>query len=626
MRRRNLCVGFALLALGAACSKTTEGAAAPAPESLAGPVVVPEAGALPEGVLGWAMAGDLRGLVKRAEAMAAHAGPVPEGVVGAQLQAGLAALGLKDTSVVDLGAPMAAALLDPKRFPQAPWALAVVTRGQPAVLASLAPVWTQAGTAEGGVLELTRELTDAAAVFQGGAAGPAKSKLSLFLRFRGPLCALAMSREALLLAAPALEARLDAGAPADGLVGGVRLDQVRRVFAQELGMAPAMAKAQLEAGMQAQAAAAPFGDPKRAAAVVGMMVDKAFSGLGQLREVGFALSATPEAGVLNLALGPEEGSFFHTLLAAQRPPALEPLLGLLPRDAFLAAAMDVQWKPFQDDLLAFGEAMLQVLYPTAMPPEVMADMKAMMDLIGEQLVLAEVLDPAGGMQVVEAFAVREEARFLEVLGRLMRAMGPYLSEAGAAGGLRMSLEGPRDLGKAGEAALVGYDFVLDLAALPEPQAAAFRHIYGGDRMRLALAAKGGVAYLAMGPEPEKQLAGLLDRAQAGGLIASPAFKSAAGGLDQNAGAWFYLSLTRMLAWTMHQTQAMLGREAAPEALPPARSGMFYRLGQERGRLTVALRLPAEHLKELGEAFRGLAQGSAPPPPPPKAAPPAPGAR
>ncbi|HSA21885.1 MAG TPA: hypothetical protein P5076_10570, partial [Myxococcota bacterium] len=326
MKTRNLCVGFALLALAAAaCSRTP--AEAPAPKALAGPVVAPEAGELPDGVLGWAMAGNLRELVARSEALASQAAPVPAGLVGQQLQAGLSMLGLKDTSVVELGAPLAAALLDPKRFSQAPWVLAVVTKGQPAVLASLAPAWTLVGQAEAaqdGVLELSRELMDTRAVFQGGAK-PAGQKLSLFVRFRGPLAEVAMSREALLLAAPALEARLDAGAPADGLVGSLRLDLLRKTFQQELAMLPMMAKGQLEAGLQAQAGAQ-LGDPKRTAAVAGMMFDKAFAGFQQLHELGFALSATPDAGMFTLALGAEVGSFFQTLLQAQRPAQFEPLV------------------------------------------------------------------------------------------------------------------------------------------------------------------------------------------------------------------------------------------------------------------------------------------------------------
>jgi hypothetical protein len=605
-----------LLAIALAGCPKKDSAQGEAPRAVAGPVKVQPAGELPEGVLGWAAIGDLRGLLERTENLVGQAAPIAPGTLAGMVAQTLARAGLKDPGALELGAPLAVAFLDPKRFPLGPLAAAFTTRGQVALLEALSPTWKKAGEAEG-VLELVREELDPYGVFEAGGQKAQPRKRSLFLRFHGPVALVGPSREALALAGPGLLERIARSAPAAGLVVSLRLDQLRKAFQAELAMWPVMARQQMQADLQGQALGGV--SPEQALFLAGWILDKGFSALGQIREAGLAVSLTPEAAQFTLGFQPEQGSFFQGLLAAQKPSAgnLQTYLGSLPEDAFLACALDVQWKLFQDDLLAFGEEIFKTFYGPEPPAEIPGLMREFMELLGEQLVLSESFSPQGGLEVVEVFAVRDAPRFQKLVGAMMALVGEHLLKGDLLpqAGFRMSLEGPRDLGKHGDIALQGFDFVLDLTGLPAPQAEAIRMVYGGDRMRLGLAAWDGRAAIVIGPELEADLKSLLERSgrpAQGGLVSTPAFRSAAGGLEQGAGAWFYLSMTRMLAWTMRSAQATLGTPGAPLPEPaPARSGVFFRVGQANGRLELTTRLPAEHLKELGESIRSLAQASGP---------------
>ena len=65
----------------------------------------------------------------------------------------------------------------------------------------------------------------------------------------------------------------------------------------------------------------------------------------------------------------------------------------------------------------------------------------------------------------------------------------------------------------------------------------------------------------------------------------------------------------MIAAGAESTYAAMGKKAPPIHLPSPASGLFLRFSSTPERLTTTLRLPAQHLSELGAAIKGMMQTS-----------------
>jgi hypothetical protein len=599
-----LCLALAL----PACTRKQEDAKPIV--AVAGPIQPPAPAEVSKNVLFWAVAGNLQQALQQAESLAAKAGPVPAGALSAGISQGLIGLGLKDTSVIDLGAPAGLMVLNPESAPEAVVA-ALTTKGEQAVLASVQPVW-KPKPAQEGVFELAREVVEPYAVFQGkGAAAPGTRQQSLFVKFHGVTALVSPDRKVLLEAGPQLLERLQAGAPASGLTGMLRLDHVRESFAMQLAMLPQALKVQIAQGMQAQAAVV---DPKIMEWILGWVVDKSFAFLNQTRSVGLALGFDAQAATLHVVLEPEPNSFFASFLAQQKPAGLQ-LAGGLPQDGFLGAAMNIQWGSLRKDMLDFGLEAIERVTGKPASDEVRRLLADWMELMGDELAVVESLDENGALQLIELIQVNDEARARSAMAALMKLANEMYSGPDGIMGIRATMEGPRSLGQHDGVDLQEMVLKMDFSSLPEVQAEMMRKVYGGEGFRMIIAVFDKTFALALGKTADAEVRSAIDRLRkkTAGLTAAAFFRDAAGGLEQGAGGFMVLSLSQFVTSTLRSTLAMTGVDQPDLKVAAPRSGMFIRVRSEQGRLVHTIRLPAAHLEELGQVIQqisGLSGGPA----------------
>ncbi len=582
MLRKLLVVSLmSVLAFSIACSKKKK------EEETAGPraahnAALPESIELPEQAAGVAIFAEPARVFADMEKLAALVGPVPPGALTAAVLQGLLQVGLKDTSVVDLNGPAGLLVLDPKLH-KAPVVIACTVKNRQALLESTKPTWNKKGEQDG-VVELTREVVD-------------KITQSIFLKFGDHTLIVANDREAMKIGAPILGKLLASG---HGVFGTLRLDHLRKIFAAEIAGLPARLKQQLAGGRSMQA----FPDPQKMQWFIGWMVDKTFAFFEQTREVTFAADCDKTGATIEMGIKPEDGSFFAKLLAAQKHSALK-LVDALPDDHFMVMGMNVQWDLFKPDLIDFTKEIFKVFFEKELSAELIAVFGQMWQILGEEIAFSENLG-ANGLSVVELFTVKDEAKAREVFEKSFALVAKFMGDKSEVMGIKFSLEGPSDAGEHAGVKLQTYKMSFDTSGMEALKAKAIKNIYGGD-FKMALAVFDKKAALAIGQKAVEDLSAAIDRARGKGkgFNVSPAFINAAGSHASESGGFVFMSMSRAIVAGIETTYAALDKPAPKLDLPPSKSGLFINFSSKPKKLTATLRMPADHLTEMGQAIKQL---------------------
>lgn len=603
-------ISAALVFLCAVACTKKEGAEAPPIPVLPGPAKPPASVTLPEGAIAWGVTGSPQKLISALEALGSKAAPVPAGAIGMGISAGLISLGLKDTSVVDLAGPAGLLVLDPTKNPASPAVVALSCKGAKELLASLEPAW-KAKPEQAGLIELSREKVDPSAVFAGKKDAPAAPPQteSLFLRFEGKLALASENQAALQAGAPVLLERLRSGVPESGLVVGVSVANLKKIFATQIAQAPAMLKPALKAALGG--IPSPTANPKLLGFMGEWFIDRTLALVQQTRQLGFALGADPAGATFHIALEPEPGSFFESLLKAQKPSALD-LGRALPEGSPMAFAGNFQWRSYEADLKAFAKEVMALVLDKPAESELLAILDEAFKLLGEEFAMSYRLGPDGSVQIAEVFSVTDTAAMKAMILRSIKAFGTAFADPKALG-VGVRYESPKGIGTHQGVELTEVSAVLDLSVLPPQQQALMKQVYGGNRMRMVFAFFDGLCALALGSQADQDIRALIDRVKGQGaaLPSSKAFQTAAAGLEKGAGGYLYLSIADFIAAGVKSTFAATGQDISKLKLPEIKSGVFFRFGQENGQLVQSLRVPAEHLAETGAVFKALSGAGAP---------------
>jgi hypothetical protein len=587
------------LALGGCKKKDEKGLEATAPLAL------PSGEGVPEDVVGYFLVGNPQELISKMETLGGKVGPVPPGALHAMIIQSLLKLGFKDTSVIDLKGPAGILILNPKTH-QVPMVAAYTTAGQDKVIDSLKPVWTRKGESDG-ALEMVREEVDTYEVFEGGAPAKPKATRSIYLKFEGRTMFSAENAAALKAGMPHLKKTMASTTPQKGALGIFMVNHLRKAYQMELAVIPETIKQQIAL----DPSFAQGGDPKLMKWLVGWVVDKMIACVNQTREVSFTADFAPDGAVFQVGMTAEKDSFFNKLLAAQKRTGKPlKLLSALPQDHFLALGMNVQWHMFKDDLLAFTQEIIQVLMGTELSKEYVDAMLQMWEVMGDEVAVSEDISPEG-ISVVELIEVKDEAKAREVFTKVMKLTSDLFKKSeGGMMGMKFGFEGPEALGEHQGIKLDAIYMTWDFSSMPPAQAQMIKAFYG-DKMQMVMALFGGNLALTMGKKAQADMHALIDRmkGKGAGLSASESYKNAAGNLDQGAGGVMYMSIARLLASSVQSTYAAMGKKAPVINLPTPGSGMFMSFSSTPERLVTTLRLPAQHLVELGAAVKGMMQTS-----------------
>ncbi len=589
------------LAVGGCKKKDEQGLEATAPLAL------PSGEGVPAEVLGYFLVGNPTELISQMEKLGAKVGPVAPGTLHAVIIQSLLKGGFKDTSVIDLKGPMGILVLNPKAQP-VPVVAALSTAGKPKVVESLKPVWKLKGES-GGALEMVREEVDTYEVFEGGAPAKPKTAMSMFLKFEGKTVYIAQSAEALAAVMPHLQKALTSSAPKRGALGIFMVNNLRKAYQMELAVIPESIKQRLTA----DPSLAQAGDPRMIKWMVGWAIEKLIAMVNQTREISFTADFAEDGATLQLGMAAEKDSFFQKLLAAQKRTGkpLE-LLGALPSDHFMAMGINVQWRMFKDDLLAFTSEIMKVFMGAEPSKEYIDAMLAMWEVMGDEVAISEDISP-DGISVVELIEVKDEVKARDVFAKVMKLTGELFAKSeGGLMGMKFGFEGPQALGEHQGVKLEAIDMTWDLASMPPAQAQMLKAFYG-DKLRMIMAFHAGKLAMTMGKQAEADMKALIDRMKdkgpSKGLAGSESYRNAAGGLDQGAGGVLYMSIARLLASSAASTYAAMGKAAPAIQLPSPSSGMFLRFSSTPAMLTTTLRMPAQHLTELGAAVKAMMQTS-----------------
>lgn len=598
MRRTSLGLLF-ILAIGLVpfgCKKkepVAEGPATPPPAAvdLMGSI------SLPEDVVGMIACASPATLVSDVEKVLAATGLIMPGMLSMQLNRLLLEMGLSKTQVVDLTRPAAVLILNPKEFAD-PAVLRISVTEKDDFIAALSPAWKKIEEKDG-VVELQSGGVDTYAVFKGGAEEAApRPKEKLFVRIDGGRVWLGASRAAVLVGAkadPATEIR------SRSLVFSLRLDRLRKLYGPEIRASLQQTRQTMIQLLTDSGLASP-----PVVFMYGWMLDKTGAAIEQLREAQVVLGTADAALILKAGLWCEPGSFFCKILAAQKRDTPQRLYALLPAQGFLAMGMNIQWDLVKSDMLEFAQQLLGTVFGEDAAPEWRAVVQDMLDSLGEELAAVEDIS-ADGLGLDEIVALRDEAKAKAALAKtlkLVEAVAPKLNLPG----IKYQVSMPGKLAEHQGVELTGFDFVFDTSEMAPGEAEMLRRMYG-ERMRLVFAFFDGKMLLSMGKDPVARAKALIDRARKkeAGIASTAYFQSAAGGLEKQSGAFLFMSISGMLNSTMGMMNPMLAGGAKPGA--KMQSGLFLSFDSSPERLGMTLRLPAEHLKETGEAMRALTQMS-----------------
>ncbi len=551
-----------------------------------------------EAVVGFLAVPSLSTTFANAEKLAALAGPVPPGALQAMVVQGLLTLGLKDTSVVDLSAPAALVLLDPKQYP-VPIVFAATTRGEDQVLKALQPAWKHQGVKEG-VHELVREHVDTYGVFAGGAEKPPTVKETMYMAFSGHSILCAPTTEGLQAGRPALEALL--GVRGKDLVGGLDISRLRKIFSAEIEMARQEVQEEIARDMEHSGQQV----TPQTVAVMQRMLDFFFSLYLQIDRLEASAALDEKAVHIETAVLPAKDSAFSRLLGEQKKTPLK-LLGALPPEHPIAVGINLQWESLKPALEEFTNEIFDLFIGKKLPPETMELFKQMWQQMGDEVVFSEAI--GGGISLVEIIAVKDEKKAREIFRKAFQLVSDLLKDWKMEG-LGFSFEGPlpSDLSEAPTDLFhFKFKFGEDDSPKARAMAEAMKTIYGGDSLKMAMAFSQGTMILTMSPDPEKLMRETLKRMKdgSGGLSSSASFRSAAGPYLEKSGGFMYMSIAQIMTESVRAAMASRGAGAEMPAAKTPLSGIFLGGYCDAGRLNLVLRLPAEHLKETGEALRGL---------------------
>jgi hypothetical protein len=589
--KKTVIFGLALFFVLSACQRKTE---PPAPAGLDTQKILAS-----DNILGFAALANPAATLSNLEKLAALFGPVPPGMLQGFVIQGLLSLGFKDTSVVDLTGPAAAIFLDPKKFSQ-PLALIVSVKGEDEVLKALQPAWKHQGVKEK-VHQLSREQVDNYGVFAGGE--QKKVTQNMYLAFSGKQAIAAPAAEVVTQVLPL--AGMFSRAGGSDLKGALSLVRLRQLYAQEIELARQQMNVELERDILTSN---PAGSPALLR-VTQKMAGWMFSLFEQIDQAEFSLTANEKLAAITCDLQPAAGSTFARLLAAQKKTPLK-LLSALPENHPLVVAMNLQWDEFKPALEEFTREIMEAMLKTKSSEEFTGLMKEIWQVLGDEIVMSEQI--GGGLEVVEAFSVKDEKRARELFNKAFALLGKYLKDMDF-GQMGFELTAPQPAGKIGEAEVEMFEMKFSIKG-DDPQsqamARAMKAVYGGDSLKMAMALSRGALFFALSPEPVKLLEKSLQSAASarGGFAGSAALQSAAGEFIEKSGGFMFLSVSSFMRQSAQMAMAGQGGKSAV-AVTPSTSGLYFGACGENGKLQLVFRAPAEHLKEIGEALKGLMGGA-----------------
>ncbi len=572
-----------------------------------GPVEALHEVKMPAEVFAWAVAGTPRNLLQNIESLASKAGPIPSGSMGQSINDYLVKMGLKDTSVIDFSAPAGILILNTMKYP-IPFLVALSTKGEKAVLASLKPAWKHKGEKKG-IHEFSREVVDPYAVFKGGKDSPVKkTKQSMYIKFEGATALIALAPSVIQDAGNALIERLK-DAPSDGMNAALHVDNMRSAFSVQLSMMPQLARQQIDKmvnDLPPQLALT----PKATRWILGWLSDKGFAFIQQTKEITLAVGVSPTEAVIHTGIVAEAGSFFAKFLEKQKHADLK-LANGLPNDAFLAMGMNLQWKFLKKDILDFTKEAFENFTDEKISEETSKLLDEWFDTAGNEFCLVENLSKEGAFEIVELIQVTNEKNAKDLLQRMMAFMGKIYSSKSGIMGIKASVEGPKTIKKYEGVEIQETTVNMDLTSLTPVQADAIKAVYKDGKMRFYTAVFNRTIALAMGNNGKKNIEGAMDRLlkNSDGFTKSAAYKSAAGKLGYDTGGFVYLSLSNMIYATAKQIGGQMQHK-----IPEAKSGMFMKFSVDGRTMFSSMRLPAQHLEELSKAIQSLAQISNAPAP------------
>jgi hypothetical protein len=583
------------------CKKKQEQAeAVPAPSPTGIELIEPVS--LPEDIFGLAYCDNPTAFVADIEKVLSATGMVMPGMFGMQLNRLLLEIGLSKIQTVDLSRPVAILLLNPKEFAD-PVVLRLSLSGKDDFLSALSPAWKK-GEEKEGVVEMNSGAVDTYAVFKGtGAEGEVPHKQEkLYVRVSDGQAWIGASRAAVVNGA---KASFSLPLKGRGLVLHARLDRLRRLFSQEIRSSAEEIRRTMTGLLQDSGLGSPA-----VLFLYGWMIDKMVSTFEQIREAQVVLGANDGALFLRAGLWCEPDSFFSRMLAAQKRDSAQRLYTLLPAEGFLAMGMNVQWDILKADMAEFSDQILSALFGKTAGAEWTAVIKDMLDAIGDEIAAVEDISPTG-FALDELVSIKDEAKAKAAVAKMLKLLAnasPQMQLPGLKYQVSLSNETIEHQG----VALSGFEFAIDNSGMAPGEAEVFRRLYG-ERMRFVYGFFDGMMLMSMGKDPVARAKAMIDRARRkdAGIASAPYFQAAAGGMDRRSGAFLFMSISGMLDNTMSLVApAPSGREKAPAKM---QSGMFWAFDSTPARLTMTVRLPADHLKEIGNALRAVtqAQGSAP---------------
>ena len=557
-------------------------------------VVIPLAQiSLPENVVGLLTIAKPQELTHKLEALAALVSPMPSGMLSNMLNNAFSRVGMKDPKVVDLGGPMAIAVLNPKVFNDPGLAILTVT-GQDAVLASLQPAWKYQGVKDG-IHELSREETDTYQAFGNDtASAPPKKTHTLYLKFLGKQMVASGQREALNLDLSALQKLAASSEPTEAQLV-LLCDRIREILKTELATAQPKLKAAFNQSLERSG----MKPSQQTEALADWFAGKILSAVTQLRDIRIALAVRDDELVGQIHLAPENGSFLSNVLAAQAHKPLH-LISALPPTQLLSLAANVQWKPFKDDIKELATNMLQSLLNVPPSPEWLSAIDELLASVGDEMVASEDITNKK-VQLVEVLEVTDETRAQEVLPKIMLLTQKLTSGSSL---MAYKISGPKALAPYNGVGLKAFEMSFDMKKAPPKKAKMAKQLYG-DKFTMVYGVFDKLMGITMGENAESEMHQLIDRVRKHTDDIPAALKNAGGGMLATAGGFMFLSVTRAITGTMQA----LGQQAPAAQGDKPPSGVFVRFASSPERLTTTLRLPADHLRELSVVMQSLIQAS-----------------
>ncbi|MBW1811112.1 MAG: hypothetical protein JRJ87_23175, partial [Deltaproteobacteria bacterium] len=268
-------------------------------------------------------------------------------------------------------------------------------------------------------------------------------------------------------------------------------------------------------------------------------------------------------------------------------------------------AFNAQWDLLKKDMLDFTKEIMNVFFKKELSEDLITTFTQLWDVIGDEIAFSENLS-ADGLSIVEIFEIKDEAKAREAFDKAFKITAELMKESEAVMGMKMGFEGPTDLGKHDGVDMQAFAMTFDMAAMDEFQAKAIKAMYG-DKLQMVIAVFDKQVALGMGKNSHQDIKDVIDRVRGKGksFINSAAFKNAAGPLAEKSGGYMFMSFSSLIVAGIQSTYAAMGKEPPELKLPPSQSGIFWSFKSSPERLLMTVRLPADHLKEMGLAIQKM---------------------